>query len=46
MKKYTASALWLVLLFALQAFAQEHYTEGRSGRLPSFESSQLSLTLT
>ena len=28
MKKYTASALWLVLLFALQAFAQEHYTEG------------------
>ena len=28
MKKYTASALGLVLLFALQAFAQEHYTEG------------------
>jgi hypothetical protein len=28
MKKYTASALGLILLFALQAFAQEHYTEG------------------
>jgi hypothetical protein len=28
MKKYTASALLLVLLFALQAFTQEHYTEG------------------
>jgi len=28
MKKCTASALGLVLLFALQAFAQEHYTEG------------------
>ena len=28
MKKYTASALGLVLFFALQAFAQEHYTEG------------------
>ena len=28
MKKYTASFLGLVLLFALQAFAQEHYTEG------------------
>ena len=28
MKKYTASALGLFLLFALQAFAQEHYTEG------------------
>ncbi len=28
MKKYTVSALGLVLLFALQAFAQEHYTEG------------------
>jgi hypothetical protein len=28
MKRYTASALGLVLLFALQAFAQEHYTEG------------------
>ncbi len=28
MKKFTASALGLVLLFALQAFAQEHYTEG------------------
>jgi len=28
MKKYTASALGLVLLFALHAFAQEHYTEG------------------
>ncbi len=28
MKKYSASALGLVLLFALQAFAQEHYTEG------------------
>ncbi len=28
MKKYTASALGLVFLFALQAFAQEHYTEG------------------
>jgi hypothetical protein len=28
MKKYTASVLGLFLLFALQAFAQEHYTEG------------------
>jgi len=28
MKRYTASALGLVLLFAMQAFAQEHYTEG------------------
>jgi hypothetical protein len=28
MKKYTASALGLVLWFALEAFAQEHYTEG------------------
>ena len=28
MKKYTASALGLFLFFALQAFAQEHYTEG------------------
>lgn len=28
MKKYTASALGLFLLFALQAFAQEHFTEG------------------
>jgi hypothetical protein len=28
MKKYTASFLGLVLLFALQACAQEHYTEG------------------
>jgi hypothetical protein len=28
MKKCTASALGLFLLFALQAFAQEHYTEG------------------
>jgi hypothetical protein len=28
MKKYTTSILGLVLLFALQAFAQEHYTEG------------------
>jgi len=28
MKKYTISTLALVLLFALQAFAQEHYTEG------------------
>jgi hypothetical protein len=28
MRKYTASALGLFLLFALQAFAQEHYTEG------------------
>jgi hypothetical protein len=28
MKKYTASALGVVLLFALQVFAQEHYTEG------------------
>jgi hypothetical protein len=28
MKKYTVSALGLVLFFALQAFAQEHYTEG------------------
>jgi len=28
MKKYAASSLALVLLFALQAFAQEHYTEG------------------
>ncbi len=28
MKKYTVSALGLFLLFALQAFAQEHYTEG------------------
>jgi hypothetical protein len=28
MKKYSASALGLFLLFALQAFAQEHYTEG------------------
>jgi hypothetical protein len=28
MKKCTASFLGLVLLFALQAFAQEHYTEG------------------
>jgi hypothetical protein len=33
MKKYTASALGLVLWFALEAFAQEHYTEGaRYGR--------------
>jgi hypothetical protein len=28
MKKYSASFLGLVLLFALQTFAQEHYTEG------------------
>jgi len=28
MRRYTASALGLFLLFALQAFAQEHYTEG------------------
>ena len=28
MKKYTSSVLGLFLLFALQAFAQEHYTEG------------------
>jgi hypothetical protein len=28
MKKYTASALGLFLFFALQASAQEHYTEG------------------
>jgi hypothetical protein len=28
MKKYAASFLGLVLLFALQTFAQEHYTEG------------------
>ncbi len=28
MKKYTASALGLVLCFALEAWAQEHYTEG------------------
>jgi len=28
MKKYTASVLGLFLLLALQAFAQEHYTEG------------------
>jgi hypothetical protein len=28
MKKCSASALGLVLLFALHAFAQEHYTEG------------------
>lgn len=28
MKKYTASVLGLSLLLALQAFAQEHYTEG------------------
>ena len=28
MKRFTVSALGLVLLFALQAFAQEHYTEG------------------
>ena len=28
MKKYTVSVLGLFLLFALQAFAQEHYTEG------------------
>ena len=28
MKKHTASVLGLILLFALQAFAQEHYTEG------------------
>jgi hypothetical protein len=28
MKKYTASVLGLILFFALQAFAQEHYTEG------------------
>jgi hypothetical protein len=28
MKKYTVPALAVTLLFALQAFAQEHYTEG------------------
>jgi hypothetical protein len=28
MKRYSASFLGLVLLFALQTFAQEHYTEG------------------
>ena len=28
MKKYSASVLGLVLLLALQTFAQEHYTEG------------------
>ena len=28
MKKYSASFLGLILLFALQTFAQEHYTEG------------------
>src|SRR5207245_1567571 len=28
MKKYTISALGLIVFFALQAFAQEHYTEG------------------
>ena len=28
MKKHTASVLGLILLFALQGFAQEHYTEG------------------
>src|SRR6266851_5632396 len=28
MKRYTASALGLVLFFTLQAFTQEHYTEG------------------
>ena len=28
MKKYAASVLGLVLFFALQGFAQEHYTEG------------------
>lgn len=28
MRKYTISTLALVLLLALQAFAQEHYTEG------------------
>jgi hypothetical protein len=28
MKKYTATALGLFLFLALQAFAQEHYTEG------------------
>ena len=28
MKKYTASALGLIFFFALQSFAQEHYTEG------------------
>jgi hypothetical protein len=28
MKKYTASALGLVLFLTLQVFAQEHYTEG------------------
>jgi hypothetical protein len=28
MKKHTASVLGLILFFALQGFAQEHYTEG------------------
>src|SRR5207249_9464858 len=28
MKRYTVSALGLVLFFTLQAFAQEHFTEG------------------
>jgi hypothetical protein len=46
MKKYTASALGLVLLFALHAFAQEHYTEGPQVTLIRVKPTQMDAYLT